>query len=66
MRLAPARSASTSHAWDVQHASWNGGKMDNWLPAHRKADGPNGPYTMGYYTRADIPFQPRLVAHGYR
>ena len=31
--------------------------MDNWVPAHRKADGPNGPYTMGYYTRADIPFQ---------
>lgn len=49
---------STSHAWAVQHSAWNGGKMDNWLPAHRKADGDaNGPYTMGYYTRADIPFQ---------
>ena len=48
---------STSHAWSVQHASWNGGKMDNWLPAHRKADGEaHGPYTMGYYERADIPF----------
>ena len=33
---------STSHAWAVQHASWNDGKMDNWLPAHRKADGVNG------------------------
>ena len=22
-----------------QHEAWNGGKMDNWLPAHRKADG---------------------------
>ena len=31
--------------------------MDNWLPAHRKADGVNGPYVMGYHTRADIPFQ---------
>ena len=30
---------STSHAWSVQHESWNGGKMDRWLPAHRKADG---------------------------
>lgn len=48
---------STSHAWSVQHASWNNGRMDNWLAAHRKADGVNGPYVMGYYTRADIPFQ---------
>ncbi|HSU57716.1 MAG TPA: alkaline phosphatase family protein [Bryobacteraceae bacterium] len=48
---------STSHAWSVQHASWNGGKMDGWLAAHRKADGAHGPYCMGYYTRVDIPFQ---------
>ncbi|MFJ8025249.1 alkaline phosphatase family protein [Streptomyces sp. NPDC096311] len=48
---------STSHAWSVQHDAWNGGKMDRWLPAHRKADGVNGPYVMGYYTREDIPFQ---------
>lgn len=48
---------STNHSWPVQHAAWNQGKMDNWIPAHRKADGANGPFTMGYYTRADIPFQ---------
>ena len=48
---------STSHAWTVQHSAWNGGKMDNWLPAHRAADGANGPYTMGYHQRSDIPFQ---------
>jgi phospholipase C len=48
---------STSHAWSVQHEAWNGGRMDQWLPAHRKADGVNGPYVMGYYKRADIPFQ---------
>jgi phospholipase C len=48
---------STSHAWAVQHEAWNGGKMDKWLPAHRKADGANGPYVMGYYKRDDIPFQ---------
>jgi phospholipase C len=52
---------STSHAWAVQHASWNGGLMDKWLEAHRKADGPNGPYVMGYHTRADIPFQYALA-----
>jgi phospholipase C len=48
---------STSHAWEVQHAAWSAGQMDQWLPAHRKADGVNGPYVMGYHTRADIPFQ---------
>ncbi len=48
---------STSHAWAVQHEAWNGGKMDRWLPAHRKADGANGPFVMGYYKRSDIPFQ---------
>ena len=48
---------STSHAWSVQHKAWNGGKMDNWLAAHRKADGAKAPFVMGYHTRADIPFQ---------
>ena len=48
---------STSHAWAVQHEAWNDGKMDNWMPAHRKADGVRAPYVMGYHTRADIPFQ---------
>ncbi|MGH9654910.1 MAG: alkaline phosphatase family protein, partial [Bryobacteraceae bacterium] len=48
---------STSHAWSVQHDSWNGGRMNGWLAAHRKADGVNGPYVMGYYNRKDIPFQ---------
>lgn len=47
---------STSHAWSVQHHAWNGGSMDAWLPAHRAADGANGPYTMGYFKRADLPF----------
>ncbi len=48
---------STSHSFGTQHGSWNGGKMDNWMPAHRKADGAKAPYVMGYLTRADIPFQ---------
>ena len=48
---------STSHAWAVQHSAWNNGAMDNWLPAHRAADGANGPFTMGYYEQQDIPFQ---------
>jgi phospholipase C len=48
---------STSHAWSVQHDAWHGGKMDNWLPAHRAVEPANAPYVMGYHTRADIPFQ---------
>jgi phospholipase C len=48
---------STNHSWPVQHSAWNGGKMDNWLPAHRKVEGAKAPYVMGYHTRADIPFQ---------
>ncbi|GIH19774.1 alkaline phosphatase family protein [Rugosimonospora africana] len=51
------RIPTTNHEYDVQHQAWNGGKMDNWLPAHRAADKTNGPYVMGYYTREDIPFQ---------
>jgi len=46
-----------SHAWGPQHQAWNNGAMDRWLPAHRAADGENaGPLTMGYFTRADLPF----------
>jgi phospholipase C len=52
----------TDHGWVTQHKSWNNGKMDNWLPAHRAADGDHvGPYTMGYFTREDIPFQYALA-----
>jgi phospholipase C len=51
------RHPSTSHAFKTQHDSWNGGKMDNWMGAHRKVDGIHAPYVMGYHTRADIPFQ---------
>jgi phospholipase C len=52
---------STSHAWEVQHAAWNNGSMDRWLLAHRLADRGNGPFTMGYYTRADLPFHYALA-----
>ena len=52
---------STSHAWAVQHRAWNGGRMDQWLAAHRAADGAKGPYTMGYFKRRDIPFHYALA-----
>jgi len=53
--------ADLSHAWETQHGAWDEGKMDAWLPAHRAADGTNGPLTMGYLTRADIPFHYALA-----
>ena len=40
---------STDHSWPTQHEALDAGKMDLWLPA-------KGPWTMGYYERADIPF----------
>jgi phospholipase C len=52
---------STSHAWSVQHRAWNGGKMDQWVPAHRDVDGQHGPFTMGYFKREDIPFHYALA-----
>jgi phospholipase C len=44
------------HSWPAQHQSWNGGKMDLWIPAHRVADGAAAPLTMSYLARADLPF----------
>jgi phospholipase C len=46
-----------SHTWPTQHASWNDGAMDKFVATHVKVDGAeHGPVTMGYYTRADLPF----------
>jgi phospholipase C len=63
-----------SHAWIVQHLSWNGGAMDGFVTIHRIVDdfGADlialtppvtnyGPLTMGYFTRDDIPFQYALA-----
>jgi phospholipase C len=55
------RIPTTSHAWHVQHAALHGGRMDNWLPAHREADGDDGPFVMGYYQRDDLPFHYALA-----
>ena len=46
-----------SHSWEAQHIAWNQGAMDDWIAVHRGADGTaDGPLTMGYHTREDIPF----------
>jgi phospholipase C len=46
-----------SHEWIALHESWNGGAMDGFVSAHLASDGErDGPNTMGYYTREDLPF----------
>jgi phospholipase C len=37
------------HSWATQHQAWAHGKMDAWVAA-------KGPFTMGYFEQADIPF----------
>jgi len=44
----------TPHSWPDQVDARNGGRYDNWLQAKRRGDG--YPMTMGYFTRADLPF----------
>jgi phospholipase C len=55
------RLADLDHSWPVQHASFAAGKMNGWLAAHREADRNRGPLTMGYLTRADLPFYHALA-----
>jgi phospholipase C len=52
------------HDWRSQHLSWNGGAMDGFAKTHASTqfDGPaNGLLTMGYHTRADLPFHYALA-----
>ena len=51
-----------SHEWDAQHAAWNGGKMDKFVEVHLASNGQrDGPNTMGYYGRSDLPFYHALA-----
>jgi phospholipase C len=46
-----------THDWGPTHRSWNGGAMDGFVREHLKAEGKEqGPVTMGYYKRGDLPF----------
>jgi phospholipase C len=40
--------------WKANHAAWNGGHNDAWVTA-------KSPLTMGYYTRADLPYHYALA-----
>ncbi|MFD1770591.1 phosphocholine-specific phospholipase C [Sphingobacterium suaedae] len=46
------------HSWENQIGAWNKGNFNNWLEWKRSGNKKyrDLPLTMGYYTRADIPF----------
>ena len=46
--------ADLDHSWLGTHAAWDLGKYDGWITAKT-------PLTMGYFTRADIPFHYALA-----
>jgi phospholipase C len=46
---------SLDHSWATQHQAWDSGKMDAWVAAKDSVR------TMGYLTRADIPFHYALT-----
>src|SRR5277367_1801199 len=52
---------STSHAWNVQHESWDGGQMDGFVSSHAFQGADVGPFTMSYLDRNDIPFHYALA-----
>ena len=45
-----------THDWVPQHQSWNNGAMDGFVTSRLPFNPNDAVLTMGYYTRADIPF----------
>jgi phospholipase C len=46
-----------SHEWAAMHECWDAGALDKFLSVHLEVNGTrDGPNTMGYYTREDLPF----------
>lgn len=59
-----ARTRDLSHDWLAEHLSRNDGKMDAFVKTHMmpSIDGPSyGLFTMGYYTREDLPYHYALA-----
>jgi phospholipase C len=54
-----------THDWGPMHECWNNGKMDSWVKVHTRPEweGPKGTMTMGYYSRAQLPFHWALADH---
>ena len=45
-----------SHDWVPQHKSWDSGAMDGFVMSRFPIDASDAVLSMGYYTRADIPY----------
>jgi phospholipase C len=45
-----------SHDWVPQHQSWNNGAMNGFVTSRLAIDASDAVLSMGYYTRADLPF----------
>ena len=45
-----------THDWVPQHQSWDNGAMDGFVSSRLSIDSNDAVLTMGYYTRADIPY----------
>src|SRR5260370_28183640 len=45
-----------SHDWVPQHQSWDNGAMDGFVPSRLPISSNDAVLSMGYYTRADIPY----------
>jgi phospholipase C len=45
-----------SHDWVPQHQSWNNGAMNGFVTSRIPINATDAVMTMGYYTRADLPF----------
>jgi phospholipase C len=45
-----------THDWIPQHQTWNNGAMNGFVTSRLAANANDAVLTMGYYTRADIPF----------
>src|ERR1700676_2484248 len=59
LNTATANAACThdiTHAWVPQHQSWNNGAMDGFVTSRLPINLNDAALTMGYYTRADLPF----------
>jgi phospholipase C len=45
-----------THDWVPQHQSWNNGAMDGFVSSRLPINSNDAVLSMGYYTRADLPY----------
>lgn len=55
-KLNAACTHDITHDWIPQHQSWNNGVMNGFITSRLAINANDAVLTMGYYTRADLPF----------